>query len=95
MSNECEKCGTVNNNDSKFCEKCGKALDSINHKSNTINNVDCPFCSQKIPMNSKKCNYCGKRLDGNRGIGIPTIILIVILIFLLLNFIAAILISSI
>jgi len=49
-----------------------------------MSKINCPFCGQQISMNSKKCNHCGEKLDGNRGIGTATIILIVIVLLIIL-----------
>ncbi|MCL2116524.1 MAG: zinc ribbon domain-containing protein [Methanobrevibacter sp.] len=66
---ECGNCGTLNEQDSKFCEKCGNALNlekTLEPKPNRINQIDCPFCGQKIPMNAGKCDHCGEWVDPSK-----------------------------
>ncbi|KZX16722.1 double zinc ribbon [Methanobrevibacter cuticularis] len=66
---KCMDCGTFNEQDSKFCEKCGNSLnqnDTTKPQESTVNMIDCPFCGQKIPMNSEKCSHCGEWLDPSK-----------------------------
>ncbi|MCL2156552.1 MAG: zinc ribbon domain-containing protein [Methanobrevibacter sp.] len=68
---KCENCETLNDENSKFCEKCGNLLNpkEISKTTNNTNNIiNCPFCGQQIQMNSKKCIYCGEKLSTPVGI---------------------------
>ena len=74
---KCEKCGTLNREDSEFCEECGNSLNNEKQeKSEEIsndNNVDennekfCPYCGSKIPSNVLKCRYCGEWIDKSKN----------------------------
>lgn len=67
---KCEKCGSFNEQDSEFCEKCGNSLKSKNiEKSNQNDNnkSKCPFCGLEIPPNVSKCGHCGEWIDKSKN----------------------------
>lgn len=47
----CE-CGQINDDDSKFCKKCGRPL-----------KAHCPSCGEAVDSDSKFCDNCGAKLD--------------------------------
>jgi DNA-binding XRE family transcriptional regulator len=49
----CPKCGTVNDEESKFCKNCGRKLSRAN---------ECPKCGAPIKATDKFCPCCGKQL---------------------------------
>ena len=61
MSKYCTKCGAENESNSKFCEKCGGSLEKNNN--NSRKEINCPFCNEKIPMSTDKCDNCGEWLN--------------------------------
>jgi len=66
---KCENCGTLNEEDSEFCGNCGNPLNFeklITPEHNMTNRDFCPFCGQKISMNTEKCEYCGKWVDSSK-----------------------------
>ena len=81
---KCENCGTLNELGSAYCEKCGTSLyqNTKQTTKNTINKINCPFCGQKIPMNSEQCNYCGEWIDPSAAPNTEMIILGYVSIFI-------------
>lgn len=51
----CVNCGHENNNDSKFCVRCGKEL-------NVDNYVICDFCGGHNTKDGVYCTHCGRPL---------------------------------
>ena len=62
---KCENCETLNEQDSKFCEKCGNSLNS-EPRYDMVNKVNCPFCGKKMPITAGKCNHCGEWVDPSK-----------------------------
>ncbi len=60
---ECSKCGKENDNNSKFCLRCGEILDKA--KSQSVFEDDailfCNECGHKIVENITSCNKCGHK----------------------------------
>lgn len=52
----CNKCGTANRIDSKFCSKCGVILNNAEYQI-------CPHCNFQLPINAKRCTHCGKMIN--------------------------------
>lgn len=50
-SNICPKCGEHNEEDAKFCDKCGTKLVNV-----------CPNCGTENKADAKFCSNCGKEL---------------------------------
>lgn len=46
------KCGTLNEQGSRFCRNCGAPLTE-----------KCPVCGSEIPADSAFCNQCGAKID--------------------------------
>lgn len=49
--NVCPYCGTSNDDNAKYCKKCGKAIAKV-----------CPSCGQTVDGDSDFCNHCGKKI---------------------------------
>lgn len=47
----CSFCGTINENNSRFCKNCGKPLFRI-----------CPLCNSRLSDDDKFCNQCGNEI---------------------------------
>lgn len=47
---ECKFCGTINNDDFKFCSDCGKQL----------NSEKCKYCGEAIEQGKTICTSCGE-----------------------------------
>lgn len=75
---KCSNCGVFNEQDSKFCEKCGNKLymeKEIKNKSSIVNKINCPFCGSEIPASVKKCSNCGEWIKTHdRGNNFPIIL---------------------
>lgn len=50
-NNVCPYCGTINDDNAKYCKKCGKAIAKV-----------CPSCGQTVDGDSDFCNHCGKKI---------------------------------
>ena len=61
MSNECIKCGHVNEDEDKFCVNCGTKLIKLDALIDG-NAVECYFCGHKNPGDSRFCVRCGTRI---------------------------------
>lgn len=62
---KCPKCGTENNDNAKFCIKCGHkfTLNSNPKTAQQNSNVTmCPNCGKPNPKTAKFCRYCGHQL---------------------------------
>ncbi len=59
-TSKCLKCGTLNEEDSKFCVNCGVIMKS---DESPENNVTCPYCGSSIPSNASKCKNCGEWIN--------------------------------
>lgn len=53
---KCSKCGSINDEKSKFCCECGSTLSKTEEKK-------CKKCNSTIPSNSKFCNNCGLKQE--------------------------------
>ena len=51
----CEKCGTLNEEGSKFCMNCGAKIEE----------AKCKKCGAKLAPNAKFCPECGERREEN------------------------------
>lgn len=49
---KCNKCGTMNSKEDKFCSQCG----------NKIENLSCPNCGTSVANGAKFCSECGQSL---------------------------------
>lgn len=54
----CEKCGTANPDDNRFCDACGASFD-----------VACPACAHRNRSTARFCGGCGKPINGRAGAG--------------------------
>ncbi len=52
----CAECGSVNDDNAKFCGECGKPLPK---------EQKCPQCGALVPLGKKFCGDCGASLSGN------------------------------
>lgn len=62
----CPKCGEKqDNNEAKFCQKCGVDMRVNNevHNNYVSNKLHCMYCGSEIPDGFDKCPACGKYLD--------------------------------
>jgi len=55
---ECQQCGQINDDDTKFCTNCGFKLSG-----DKINAIKCPNCGINNKINSKYCINCGTILN--------------------------------
>ncbi len=55
---KCNRCGTENNEENKFCTNCGNELLSENNPQEII----CDECGEKNKPENNYCIYCGERL---------------------------------
>jgi len=66
---KCESCGAINNEDSKFCEKCGEPLNqndtTTKPQEQKGSMVKCPFCGEKVSIDTEQCSYCGNWLNSS------------------------------
>ena len=68
---KCENCKTLNEENSKFCSKCGKSLNtkkSTELESNLGNKIICPFCRAENDKNVVFCGNCGENLSTPQSI---------------------------
>lgn len=65
----CTECGSLFSEGAEFCRKCGNSYQEIQQTfNNTNNNVNCPFCWEKIPVDTfSYCCYCGMSLYQEDG----------------------------
>ena len=54
----CNKCGTENSGENKFCINCGNELTKMNHQDNNI----CESCGSANDFANKYCIGCGEKL---------------------------------
>lgn len=62
----CPKCGEKQDNDeAKFCQKCGvdMGVNSEVHNIQLSDDLNCIYCGSEIPEGSNKCPVCGNYLD--------------------------------
>lgn len=58
----CDKCGTENQDNVKFCRECGHKITV----SNEMNTIVCIKCDHLNPMDTKFCEKCGKKIIFNK-----------------------------
>lgn len=51
----CARCGQVNQNDVRFCRRCGARIQE-----------GCPFCYEENPVGAVHCEHCGANLEHAR-----------------------------
>lgn len=57
----CDKCNTVNNDNAKFCKRCGNALVHVQEHGNV--GKRCPNCGIEVSETATFCKRCGYKLD--------------------------------
>ena len=62
----CSKCGNLNNENARFCVKCGNVLGTpVPNTSQNINNETNSFANQSQNFNKMEKEYKGNRLSGS------------------------------
>lgn len=61
----CESCGCENDDQFKYCRKCGTPLEEDSTEeddSDEPDQINCPSCGMEQPSNFKFCGACGERI---------------------------------
>ena len=64
---KCIRCGASLHTDSKFCPKCGGAVEGRKDVSSNVttpkNAKSCSLCGSKLTGNDKFCKWCGTKIE--------------------------------
>src|SRR5688572_21680154 len=69
----CPTCKNENDDQSRFCESCGAALDDAGRKAGEASERSCPSCHKQVAPHNRYCTNCGTKvfsletLDTARG----------------------------
>ena len=59
----CTKCGLDNNQNAKFCRRCGAKLETERPGGKTERGLHCPRCGAPVKPGVKFCRNCGAKLE--------------------------------
>lgn len=85
----CAECGKENDDNAKYCSKCGNRLMDYNNKKNvdpTPNLRICKDCKGIVSKNADKCPHCGAKLKESSIDHFMAFIVALILVLFLIFF---------